>query len=167
MYGFSTNGTEKFFNDELEQYDQWTPTYYQGTVYSWVAGEFRAHDPLTGAVLWMATARAIETLIAPRLHAAAAEADAFAVQAEANESPAPEPKPEPESAEPPVAPAPAIEAPAIEAETAPGPSGEAGESPAAEDDEDEEEEEEEEEVTTLGGGGEEPAAVSQPSPHPL
>ncbi len=55
MYGFGTNGVQRFFNSALEQYDQWTPTYYQGTVYSWVAGNFRAHDPLTGAVLWMAS----------------------------------------------------------------------------------------------------------------
>ncbi len=55
MYGFGTNGTQWFFNNGLEQYDQWTPTYYQGTVYSWVAGNFRAHDPLTGTVLWMAS----------------------------------------------------------------------------------------------------------------
>jgi len=55
MYGFSTNGTQRFFNSGLQQYDQWTPTYYQGVVYSWVAGEFRAHDPLTGEELWMAS----------------------------------------------------------------------------------------------------------------
>jgi uncharacterized repeat protein (TIGR01451 family) len=52
MYGFSTNGMELFFNDQLEQYDEWTPAYYQDTVYSWVAGNFRAHDPITGTVLW-------------------------------------------------------------------------------------------------------------------
>jgi uncharacterized repeat protein (TIGR01451 family) len=52
FYGFSTNGTQRFFNRGLDHYDQWTPTYSQGTVYSWVNGSFRAHDPLTGAALW-------------------------------------------------------------------------------------------------------------------
>ena len=54
MYGFNTNGDFRFFF-ALEQYDQWTPSWYQGTVYSWVAGNFRAHDPLTGALLWNLT----------------------------------------------------------------------------------------------------------------
>jgi uncharacterized repeat protein (TIGR01451 family) len=52
MYGFCTNGMELFFNDQLEQFDEWTPTYYQDTLYSWVDGNFRAHDPVTGTVLW-------------------------------------------------------------------------------------------------------------------
>ena len=55
MYGLSTNGTQRFFYSGLAQYDQWTPTYYQGVVYSWVAGVFRAHDPLTGNVQWSAS----------------------------------------------------------------------------------------------------------------
>ena len=54
LYGFNTNGSEMFFYNGLQQYDEWTPTYYQGTIYTWVAGEFRAHDPTTGNVLWMA-----------------------------------------------------------------------------------------------------------------
>ena len=52
MYGFSTNGTQRFFYSGLQQYDQWTPTYYQGTIYTWVGGVFNAHDPMTGTVLW-------------------------------------------------------------------------------------------------------------------
>ena len=52
MYGFSTNGTQRFFYSGLAQYDQWTPTYYQGTIYSWVNSSFRAHNPLTGSNLW-------------------------------------------------------------------------------------------------------------------
>ncbi len=56
LYGFNTgNGSQRFFNSSLEQYDQWTPTYYNGTIYSWVAGVFRAHDPTTGAILWSST----------------------------------------------------------------------------------------------------------------
>jgi uncharacterized repeat protein (TIGR01451 family) len=54
MYGFSTNGTQRFFF-RLPQYAQWTPTYYQGTVYSWQVGTFRAHDPLNGNQLWSIT----------------------------------------------------------------------------------------------------------------
>jgi outer membrane protein assembly factor BamB len=52
MYGFGTNGTQRFFNSTLAQFDQWTPTYYQGVVYSWVAGMFKAHDPMTGTNIW-------------------------------------------------------------------------------------------------------------------
>lgn len=56
MYGFNTNsGTQRFFNSSLEQYDQWTPGYYLGTVYTWVAGVFRAHDRLTGTIRWSST----------------------------------------------------------------------------------------------------------------
>ncbi len=51
MCGFNTNGTFRFFF-ELPQYDHWSPSWYQGTVYRWVAGGFGAHDPLTGALLW-------------------------------------------------------------------------------------------------------------------
>lgn len=57
LYGFNTSdGTQRFFNSSLAQYDQWTPAYYNGTVYTWVAGVFRAHDPATGAILWSVTA---------------------------------------------------------------------------------------------------------------
>jgi hypothetical protein len=52
MYGFSTNGTQRFFNSTLAQFDQWTPTYYQGVVYSWVDGLFEAHDLMTGTNIW-------------------------------------------------------------------------------------------------------------------
>ena len=56
LYGFNvSNGTQRFFNSTLAQYDQWTPTYYGGTIYTWVGGVFRAHDPLTGTVLWSST----------------------------------------------------------------------------------------------------------------
>jgi hypothetical protein len=54
MYGFSTNAVQRFFVS-LPQYDEWTPTYYQGSVYSWVAGTFTAHNPNTGTNLWSVT----------------------------------------------------------------------------------------------------------------
>ena len=57
LYGFNTsNGSQRFFNSSLAQYDQWTPAYYNGTVYTWVAGVFRAHDPVAGTILWSLTA---------------------------------------------------------------------------------------------------------------
>ena len=52
MYGFNqTNGAQLFFQS-LDQYDQWDPTYYNGKLYSWIAGNFREHDLSSGAVLW-------------------------------------------------------------------------------------------------------------------
>jgi len=52
MYGFNeSTGTQLFFLS-LEQYDHWTPAYYNGKVYSFVASIFRQHDPITGAVGW-------------------------------------------------------------------------------------------------------------------
>jgi len=52
MYGFNeTNGTQLFFT-KLEQIDAWDPTYYNGRVYTCVAGNFREHEPQTGALLW-------------------------------------------------------------------------------------------------------------------
>ena len=41
-----------YFTKALEQYDGWDPTYYKGKLYSWVAGNFREHDPDLGTVLW-------------------------------------------------------------------------------------------------------------------
>ena len=56
LYGFNTSdGSQRFFNSSLAQYDQWTPAYYNGTIYTWVAGVFRAHNPNTGAILWSLT----------------------------------------------------------------------------------------------------------------
>ena len=53
LYGFNaTTGSQLFFNSSLEEYDQWTPAYYNGTLYTWIAGNFRAHNPQTGAILW-------------------------------------------------------------------------------------------------------------------
>jgi hypothetical protein len=52
MYGFNqTNGAQKFFLG-MAQYDGWTPTFYNGKLYSWVAGGFNEHDPGSGAINW-------------------------------------------------------------------------------------------------------------------
>ncbi|HTB79825.1 MAG TPA: putative Ig domain-containing protein [Opitutaceae bacterium] len=51
LYGFNFNGSQSAFVAE-PQYDEWTPTYYNGVVYSYVAGSFKAVDPSTGVVSW-------------------------------------------------------------------------------------------------------------------
>ncbi|HYE32203.1 MAG TPA: PQQ-binding-like beta-propeller repeat protein [Methylomirabilota bacterium] len=51
MYGFETNGQQLFFHT-LAQYDKWTPAFWNGRLFSFVAGEVREHNPLTGAQLW-------------------------------------------------------------------------------------------------------------------
>jgi len=56
LYGFNaSDGSQRFFNATLPQQDRWTPAYHNGTLYTWTGGIFRAHDPLTGAVLWSTT----------------------------------------------------------------------------------------------------------------
>jgi PQQ-like domain len=51
LYGLSTlDGTQLFFNNQLEQYDQWSPLWFGGKVYTFIAGNLRAHDPLTGGI---------------------------------------------------------------------------------------------------------------------
>jgi outer membrane protein assembly factor BamB len=53
LYGFNaSSGEQTFFEDSLEQYDEWSPAYANGTVFSFVSGNFRAHDPMTGSMLW-------------------------------------------------------------------------------------------------------------------
>ncbi len=53
LYGWdATTGAQTFFSSSLEQYDEWSPAYADGAVYTFVAGKFRAHDPVTGAVQW-------------------------------------------------------------------------------------------------------------------
>ncbi|MCE5268513.1 MAG: M36 family metallopeptidase [Planctomycetaceae bacterium] len=55
MYGFDqATGAQLFFSGQA-QYDEWTPTYYNGKAYSWVAGSFQEHNPTTGAVNWSVT----------------------------------------------------------------------------------------------------------------
>jgi outer membrane protein assembly factor BamB len=53
IYGYdAATGARLFANTAVEQYDQWTPAYDAGVVYSFVQGNLRAHDPTTGATLW-------------------------------------------------------------------------------------------------------------------
>jgi outer membrane protein assembly factor BamB len=53
LYGRdTTNGAQTFFNSSLEQYAEWSPAYDNGTIYSFIAGNFRAHDPSTGVIQW-------------------------------------------------------------------------------------------------------------------
>lgn len=53
LYGFdaANGGAQLFFSQALEQYDEWSPAYFGGKVFTFVEGRVRAHDPLTGAVL--------------------------------------------------------------------------------------------------------------------
>jgi outer membrane protein assembly factor BamB len=52
LYGLSTlNGGQLFFNNQLEQYDSWSPLSLGGRIYTFIAGKLRAHDPMTGSVL--------------------------------------------------------------------------------------------------------------------
>lgn len=52
MYAYDAfDGAELWFVG-LAQYDEWTPAYSDGVVYSWVAGEFAAWDPNYGAEIW-------------------------------------------------------------------------------------------------------------------
>ncbi len=52
LYGFdAANGGQQLFFTSLEQYDEWSPAYFGGKVYTYVVGKVRSHDPRTGAVL--------------------------------------------------------------------------------------------------------------------
>ena len=51
FYGLSTlDGSQLFFNNQVEQYDQWSPLFLGGRVYTFIAGKLRSHDPLTGSI---------------------------------------------------------------------------------------------------------------------
>jgi hypothetical protein len=52
LYGFDASdfGAQLFFASSLEQYDEWSPAFFGGRVYTFVEGNVRAHDPATGAV---------------------------------------------------------------------------------------------------------------------
>ena len=58
-----SDGSQRPFTNE-PQTDQWTPTYYNGTIYSWVitagsgSGTFSAVNPASGTVLWSLSAPA-------------------------------------------------------------------------------------------------------------
>ncbi|SKA95114.1 PQQ-like domain-containing protein [Prosthecobacter debontii] len=53
MYGYDrTSGGQRFFNSNLDQFDQWTPGVLGDKVYSFVKGQFRQHASLTGVIEW-------------------------------------------------------------------------------------------------------------------
>lgn len=59
LYGYSTSGTELFFNGAIggggALFDSWSPAYFGGAVYTFVDGTFQASDPTTGTELWTTT----------------------------------------------------------------------------------------------------------------
>lgn len=51
LYGMSvTDGSQLFFQG-LDQWDQWSPAFFNNKIYTFINGNFRKHDPGTGAVL--------------------------------------------------------------------------------------------------------------------
>ena len=52
MYAFNETNGAQFFFTKLDNIDAWDPTWYNGRIYTWVAGNFREHEPQTGTVLW-------------------------------------------------------------------------------------------------------------------
>src|SRR5262249_53412495 len=53
LYGRDARtGAPLFFGGGLEQYDEWSPVFFGGAVYTFVEGHLRRHDPLPGAVSW-------------------------------------------------------------------------------------------------------------------
>ena len=51
-YGYNrTTGSQLFFTS-LDQYDGWTPSFYNGKAYSFVTGKFRQHNPTLGTIDW-------------------------------------------------------------------------------------------------------------------
>jgi hypothetical protein len=52
MYAFNqASGSQEFFDSE-PMCDEWTPSYYNNHVYSWVQGTFAEYSPTTGATDW-------------------------------------------------------------------------------------------------------------------
>jgi hypothetical protein len=50
LYGFAkADGAQRFFVS-LDQYDKWSPAYFNGKLYTFMVGKFRKHDPTTGAI---------------------------------------------------------------------------------------------------------------------
>jgi outer membrane protein assembly factor BamB len=53
LYAFNvSDGSQVFFNGAIGQYDSWSPAFFGGDVYSFVAGTLGAFDPMTGTSLW-------------------------------------------------------------------------------------------------------------------
>jgi hypothetical protein len=56
LYGRdAATGAQTFFNSSLEQFAEWSPAYDSGTIYTFIQGNFRGHDPATGVIQWTAT----------------------------------------------------------------------------------------------------------------
>lgn len=55
IYGYNRSTGSQLFFTSLEQYDSWTPAFYNGNPYSYVAGKLRQHHPTTGAIHWTVT----------------------------------------------------------------------------------------------------------------
>lgn len=55
IYGYNRSTGSQLFFASLDQYDSWTPTFYNGNPYSYVAGKLRQHHPTTGAINWTVT----------------------------------------------------------------------------------------------------------------
>ncbi len=54
LYAFSTTDGSQIFNDAFlgGGYDSWSPAYFNGSLYTFVAGTYQAEDPTTGAATW-------------------------------------------------------------------------------------------------------------------
>ncbi len=53
LYGFNpSTGAQLFFNGNLDQYDEWTPTLHEDGAYTFVTGKLRRHDKASGSILW-------------------------------------------------------------------------------------------------------------------
>ena len=52
LYGFNESNGASLFTASTAQYDEWTPGYYNGKVYTWVAGLFSENNATTGATDW-------------------------------------------------------------------------------------------------------------------
>ena len=51
LLGFRTvDGAQLFFNAGIGQYDSWSPAYFHGALYTFIAGTFSSEDPVTGVV---------------------------------------------------------------------------------------------------------------------
>ena len=52
MYGYDAFDGEELWFVGLPQYDEWTPAYQEGVIYSWVEGVLVAWDPAYGTQIW-------------------------------------------------------------------------------------------------------------------
>ena len=48
IYGFTTAPSSQLFFVALDQYDSWSPAYYQGAIYSFIDGNVRCQDMNNG-----------------------------------------------------------------------------------------------------------------------